>query len=566
MLASCADAEGSVSAPKSISAAKQEQSAALTDKKLLYKNDESALEVKTLYLTVRRGNESENTNHSWGEINSYSVFDYERMGADRYKVEAVLQEGDENGPYAGGFGYGLTTPNSTVQIRGQTSSKYAQKNYKIEIKKDAGSLDGKTTIALNKHMFDSLRLRNKLCFDLMSQIPEMLSLQTQFVHLYVKDETREASDAFTDYGLYTQVEQLNKTALAAHGMDSNGQLYKVNYFEFFRYENVIKLKSDETYDKKAFEELLEIKGNDDHSKLMEMLDDVNNYTIPIQNVCEKYFDMDNMLTWMAFHILMGNIDTQSRNVYLYSPLNSGKWYFWSWDNDGALEQTTKRVRGNPTARGWEYGISNYWGNVLFNRVLKNEAYRRALAERIDSLYSGVLSPENVQAMAEKYAAVTTPYIFSEPDINYSPVTQTQHDEILSLTGQEVADNYKAYKEGLDCPMPFYIGSPEKTDDGEVIGWDASYDLKDRDITYTAMISDSVNFDNILAQYTGALTEIKLPELKTGQYFIKVTCKNTSGKTQTAFDYYYTQDSQKLYGIKCFYVLPSGVIKEAEYDA
>ncbi|NCC07744.1 MAG: spore coat protein CotH [Clostridia bacterium] len=359
IMTSCGANEVASSSTATISVPKQEQSEIITDKKLLYKNDDSNLAVKTLYLTVRRGNDGENTNHSWGEINSYSVFDYERMGVDRYKVEAILQEGDENGPLAGGFGYGLTTPNATVQIRGQTSSKYAQKNYKIEIKKDAGSLAGQTTIALNRHMLDSLRLRNKLCFDLMAQIPQMLSLQTQFVHLYVKDETRDEADAFTDYGFYTQVEQPNKTALAAHGMDTNGQLYKINYFEFFRYADVIKLKSEESYDKKAFEELLEIKGNDDHTKLIDMLDDVNNYSMPIEDVCGKYFDMDNMLTWMAFHILMGNIDTQSRNVYIYSPLNSEKWYFWSWDNDGALEQTTRLVRGNSTARGWEYGISNY---------------------------------------------------------------------------------------------------------------------------------------------------------------------------------------------------------------
>ena len=50
------------------------------------------------------------------------------------------------------------------------------------------------------------------------------------------------SDSFADYGLYTQVEQLNKTGMKAHGLDSNGQLYKINSFEFYRYEDVIKKK------------------------------------------------------------------------------------------------------------------------------------------------------------------------------------------------------------------------------------------------------------------------------------------------------------------------------------
>ncbi len=40
-----------------------------------------------------------------------------------------------------------------------------------------------------------------------------MGLRTQFVHLYVKDLTDGNCAEFQDYGLYTQVEQLNKTAL-----------------------------------------------------------------------------------------------------------------------------------------------------------------------------------------------------------------------------------------------------------------------------------------------------------------------------------------------------------------
>ena len=107
-------------------------------------------------------------------------------------------------------GYGETAPNATVQVRGQTSSEYAQKNYKIELKKNKGTWRGQRTINLNKHMGEGMRFRNKLAYDLMKKIPQMLSLRTQFVHLYVKDNTDGTSDSFADYGLYTQVEQLNK--------------------------------------------------------------------------------------------------------------------------------------------------------------------------------------------------------------------------------------------------------------------------------------------------------------------------------------------------------------------
>lgn len=51
----------------------------LRDKDTLYENDDET-SVVTMYLTVSRGNVSENTDHSWKEINNYSVYDYDAMG------------------------------------------------------------------------------------------------------------------------------------------------------------------------------------------------------------------------------------------------------------------------------------------------------------------------------------------------------------------------------------------------------------------------------------------------------------------------------------------------------
>ena len=100
----------------------------LRDKDSLYENADDT-SVVTMYLTVSKGNSSENTYHTWKEINSYSVYDYEDMGVERYQVAGLLQVGDENGPIEGEVGYGESVPNATVQIRGQTSSQNAQKNY-----------------------------------------------------------------------------------------------------------------------------------------------------------------------------------------------------------------------------------------------------------------------------------------------------------------------------------------------------------------------------------------------------------------------------------------------------
>ena len=97
----------------------------LRDKNLLYTQYDNT-EIVTMYLTVSTGNEGEGTNHTWEEVNTYSAYDYEEMGVDRYKVAGLLQVGDENGLIPGELGYGQVAPNCTVQIRGQSSSRNPQ--------------------------------------------------------------------------------------------------------------------------------------------------------------------------------------------------------------------------------------------------------------------------------------------------------------------------------------------------------------------------------------------------------------------------------------------------------
>lgn len=540
------------------------QNKKLHDKDSLYTDDETS--VVTMYLTVSSGNASDNTNHTWKEINSYSVYDYNEMGLDRYAVNGLLQVGDENGPVEGELGYGQLAPNATVTIRGQTSSRYSQKNYKISIKDGKGTWNDQKVINLNKHQQDITRFSNKMCYDIMKNLDDMISLRTQFVHLYVKDTTDGGSGGFKDYGLYTQVEQLNKRALQSHGLDKNGQLYKINFFEFYRYEDVIMLKNDADYDQKAFERLLEIKGDDDHSKLIAMLNDVNDYSIPIEETMDKWFEEDNLLSWLAFQILIGNTDTQSRNSFLYSPLNENTFYFIAWDCDGAFIDTKRQYQHMDEDTGWEKGISNYWGNVLFQRVLKSDTLRAALDEKIEE-YRGLMTEELLSKKARQYAEVVEKYAYSYPDSEYMPVTRAQYGELVEDISSEVERNYILYQQTLDEPMPFFIGTPEKTDEGIVIGWDASYDFNEESINYTVELSDDYSFSNPIVREEGVFApEYKYSgELKPGQYFVRVKAVNQSGREQYAFDYYVTSESKKLYGIKSFYVLEDGSIVEDIYE-
>ena len=340
-------------------------------------------------------------------------------------------------------------------------------------------------------------------------------------------------------------------------------LYKINYFEFYRYEDVIKLKDDPTYDQKAFEERLEIKGDDDHSKLITMLEKLNDYTIPIETVLDEHFDIENITYWMAFHILIGNADTQSRNVYFYSPLNSEKWYFITWDNDGSLQRLEYEIRGRVDYAGWENGVSNYWGNVLFQRCLKSEKFRDALEKAVKDLKAYLT--KNIGPLSKKYASIVKPYVYSGADILDAPLTSGEYDAVVKNLPKEIETNYDLFKKSYDKPQPFYIGVPRKNGDKMVVEWDASYDFDAQNITYSFELARDPNFTQMITKKENlVLPTAEFPALSKGQYFMRVIATNEDGLSQYAFDYYIIPTG-KIYGTKCFYVNGDGKIVEDIYD-
>lgn len=527
--------------------------------------DHDRTSVVTMYLTIGPGNSEEGTDHTWQEVNSLSAYYYEEHGIPRYQVSALLQVGDENGPLAGEVGYGQQVPNATVQIRGQTSSRNAQKNYKIELKDNKGFWNDQRTINLNKHMTDGLRFRNKLMYDLMCEIPQIISLRTQFVHLYVKDAAAGETE-FSDYGLYTQVEQLNRRGMRAHNLDRNGHLYKINHFEFYRYEDVIKTTDDPGYDEAAFAFRLETKGNQDHTKLIGLLEAVNSYSVTTQELFETYIDKENVAYWMALMILTGNIDTSSRNMYLYSPLNSSKWYIIPWDNDGAFRSYENELRNWSDGGSWEEGIPNYWGNMLFRRCLMDAGFRETLDRAVQDLMENYLTEEWFESAVADYTSVTKSYLYRMPDVIYAPLTSSQYDLVAAKLYDQIAGNYQKYLESLQKPMPFYVDVPKPTETGLRVNWDASYTLDAQSVRYSVTLAKDYSFKQVLAEERDLFlpeTELKV-SLKLGQYFLRVQATNEAGKTQGCFDYYVT-DSGKAYDTYSFYVLEDGTCVPDVYE-
>lgn len=531
-----------------------DKSQPLIDNSDLYKNDVNT-SVKTMYITTCPGVAESNTNHTWTEINTYSDVDYENMGVARYENNILLQEGDENGPYTGegSLGAGLTE-NATIRIRGQSSTRATQKNYRISLTEE--KWNDQKVINLYKSEADFLRFTNKLMYDLMKTIPNMVPMRTQFVHLYVKDAAA-GSTSFVDYGFYTQIEQPNKRFLESHNLDKNGQLYKAQMFEFYRYNDAIRVKDDPNYSVEKFEEVLEIQGSDEHEKLIAMLEDLNNYDMDIKDVVEKWFNRDNLYTWVAFQILMGNIDSECHNFMLYSPSDSNTFYMLNWDCDGAFVKEKQAYRGGEFDVGWQRGMANFWGSVLYKRLLKDDDFRKEFNAVIKDVKDELLSDAS-KKMIKDYAGVVRPYLYSGSDLQHAKVNAETYDSMVETIPTWIEANYNNYLEDLNRPMPFFIGEPIRQNNKTILYWEGAHNFGGGSITYHVEMADNFEFENKLLDDTiEAASDINvsyiykdvLPE---GDLYVKVTAVNEAGESRPAFDYVLSRDtgrSVRVYGCK-----------------
>ena len=77
-----------------------------------------------------------------------------------------------------------------------------------------------------------------------------------------------------------------------------------------------------------------------------------------------------------------------------------------WQNMEEAVQSMQRIHMEKKVKVewqraiWECGVSNYWGNVLFQRCLKSERFREKLDEAILDLKE-YLSEERLGTMIEK---------------------------------------------------------------------------------------------------------------------------------------------------------------------
>ncbi len=457
--------------------------------------------------------------------------------SDEYKPILHVNMSTEN------FGIEGAVENAIFKIKGNYTRKADQKSYSIKLDSDTNLWLKQRKFLLAKQEADRSRVKNKLAFDLFRKIPNITSLKTQFIHLFIND---------IDYGLFTHVEAPREEYLVNRGWNKDDNLYNAENFQFNLSEALKTDEQGQVLDEEAFSTVLEIKNGEEHSLVYKMVSAINS-EMPIDEVINKYFNRDNYIKWLAINLVIGNKDTTYHNFYLYNPVYSNTFYFLPWDYDGAWAKAKNLGKS-------EYGISVWLESPLHKKFLtikKNADDVYKMAEEIRTKY---MSDEILRGYLDGYEESVRPFVSRLPDsVHNSDSTWLGAIEDL-VTG--IQNNVDLYKSVIGDPMPFrqYIEYTASTST-LTFSWDESVDLEGDEIIYDLSLYDENFSDKILSVSNIATTTYTQNLLlKEGKYYLKVISqdKNNLNSYQESFDRTRVNDKTQ-HGVLAFFVDSNGVI-------
>lgn len=445
--------------------------------------------------------------------------------------------------------------NATIRVRGNSSRGATYKSYKVKLKDEAENFNGQKILNINKHMGDASRIANKFCMDLMQSVENVASFRTNFMRVYIKDASLPKNEQKYDYyGLFTNTEQPNKTYLALRGLDNNGSMYKATNFEFRVYPE-LKNIDDPEYDEDIFETVLGIREAKDHTKLLAMLNDVNDMNQDFNTVFKKYFNEENYLTWMACNILLGNEDTIAHNFILYNPQNSLTWYLLPWDFDGTFK--FGKYDSSFSAPIALKGIQRMTGVKLHRRYFSQPGNIEKLTAKMEELLNKNFTEERAKSLIAAYKPVLEETMIQAPDLLIGEIPPDEIDDYIDQFYEQILVNYKNYKESLKYSTPVFVSEPIQNKNGETeFRWEPSNTFDQSFVSYKITLAKDYKFKNIVFEKKDLAETFYIykENLPAGTYYLKVAAVNDVGLEQYSLDFYYDEtDSTPTFGVRQVFI-------------
>ncbi len=213
-----------------------------------------------------------------------------------------------------------------IRLKGFSSyfaSNDLKKSFKIDFNNFVADrkFDGLRKLNLNNGLGDPSYQREFLCYGLMRQMG-IAAPRVSFAKVFLND---------TYWGVYTLVEQVDKSFLNDNFLDNDGDLYKNIDWSDMLYKG----SSKELYPE------FEKKTNSEEpwTDFIQLLKNINSQKSSFAADLEKTFDVDEYLNVLAVDIVTSNWDSyleHGRNWYLYRDTTSKKFHWIPWDYNLAM--------------------------------------------------------------------------------------------------------------------------------------------------------------------------------------------------------------------------------------
>lgn len=262
--------------------------------------------------------------------------------------------------------------NARMRLRGDTSREYGKKSLKIEFQKDSCPKGEGRKINLNSEWTDKSYVRQYISAHLM-QKAGVAAYNTAMVRLKLNGRF---------WGIYLQVENIDKDFLKRNKLDTKGNLYKATKdgASLSRFDD-IKVKWEKKSNVKA--------DWNDLQLLINQLD-----TIPLaayKNFLVQNFEYDKLLSLVALNMLLQNGSTYYHNYYLYHDINgTGKWQLMPWDMDKTMSfYNYKPFKYHETSSNWESD------NPLIEKMFLSDETMTDLKVKIKYLSKHIFNNRNI---------------------------------------------------------------------------------------------------------------------------------------------------------------------------
>ncbi|MCB0761162.1 MAG: CotH kinase family protein [Flavobacteriales bacterium] len=325
-----------------------------------------------------------------------------------------------------------------VRYKGFSSVSVDQEKNPFNIKLDyivAGqSYQGRDKLKLANVIHDPSFLREVLSYEVARQY--MPAGMANFAKLFINDEY---------WGLYTNVEAVEKEFLVNHFPDPDGSFFKCNPEQLDLFGENSNLSNTPGSAEANYYELYTLESETGWTDLLDLIDVLND---DAQNV-ESVLNVDRALWMHAFNYGLINYDSYigfAQNYYLYHDHN-GQWNTIPWDlnmsfgsfrltdasdyYDGFTIEQAKTM--DPLAH---YNSFSAFPRPLLRNLFEDDHYRKMFLAHLRTITTENFENQSYIDRAEYYRAIIDTAVADDPNKFYS---DEDFDANLNETVEDLAD-------------------------------------------------------------------------------------------------------------------------------